>query len=105
MNATPTQIESYNSTEMLLAWNSGERYAVPYFEIRFQCPCASCVDEHTGQRVLKREQIQKEIRPLGVQLIGKYAIQINWSDSHSTGMYHFDKLLELCKKYGRMIEN
>jgi DUF971 family protein len=104
MIPSPTQIEPYSPTEILLAWNTGEHYTVPYVEIRYYCPCAGCVDEHTGQRTIQKESISPEIRPVDVKLIGRYAVQITWSDRHDTGMYHYKRLWELCKKQGRKIE-
>jgi len=99
----PTKIEPLNETEILLGFPDGE-YAIPYAELRFQCPCANCVDEHTGERILKREQIRVGIRPTGVQLIGRYAIQISWNDRHDTGMYHYDRLYEISQKQGRRLK-
>ena len=105
MNLTPTRIDPYSPTQMLVTWSSGETFSLPYIEIRFQCPCAVCVDEHTGKRVLKREQIPADIRPTGVQLVGRYAVQITWSDGHSTGMYHYDRLHEICKASGHPLDS
>ncbi|MBU6375865.1 MAG: DUF971 domain-containing protein [Bdellovibrionales bacterium] len=103
MLRTPTRIEPDTSTRgnMHLSWNSGETYSVPYFDLRFECPCAACVDEKTGRRILKREDIAQDVRPMGVEPIGRYALQIRWSDNHATGMYHFDRLFEICGKYGQ----
>src|SRR4051812_13943109 len=98
--ALPTRIDRHSPTEMLVEWNQGERYALPFFELRFLCPCAGCVDEHTGERTLKREALASDIRPLGVQTVGRYAVQVSWSDRHETGMYHYDRLLEICRKHG-----
>jgi DUF971 family protein len=110
MSAQPTRIEPFSPTEMLLAFNATsatspaiEEYAVPYLELRFFCPCASCVDEHTGARIIKKEAISPTIRATGVQLVGRYAVQINWSDRHSTGMYHYDRLYEISQKLGRKL--
>jgi DUF971 family protein len=101
---TPTKIEPFSPTEMRLGFSNGEEYAVPYVEMRFLCPCAACVDEHTGARIIKRESVRLDIRATGVQLIGRYAVQINWSDRHSTGMYHYDRLLEIAEKLGRKLD-
>jgi DUF971 family protein len=101
---TPTKIEPFGTAEMLLGFSNSEEYAVPYVELRYLCPCASCVDEHTGKRVIKREAIQPGIRANGVELIGRYAVQINWSDRHSTGMYHYDRLFEISQKMGRRLK-
>jgi DUF971 family protein len=103
MSKIPTLIEPFSPTELLIAWNTGERYAVPYSEIRYYCPCAGCIDENTGQRTIEKSSISPDIRPKGVQLVGRYAIQITWSDGHDTGMYHFDRLLELSQKQGKKI--
>lgn len=100
---TPTQVEKHSPTEMKLAWNTGETFAIPFVEIRFQCPCAVCVDEKTGVRVLKRESIAADIRPTAVTPVGRYALQIVWSDRHSTGMYGFDRLYEISKEHGKSI--
>jgi DUF971 family protein len=104
MNKQPVKIDKLNDTEMLLAWNTGEEFVLPFTEIRYYCPCASCVDEHTGERTILRSSISPDIRPKGVQVVGRYALQIAWSDQHSTGMYHFDRLYELCEKQGRKLK-
>lgn len=103
MAKSPTQIDQFSPTEMLLAWNDGQKFAVPYVELRFYCPCASCVDEHTGERTIQRTSINPEIRPTGVHLVGRYAVQINWNDHHTTGLFHYDTLLEICQKQGRKL--
>jgi ATP-binding protein involved in chromosome partitioning len=88
---------------MIFSWNTGETFSVPYFELRFECPCAVCVDEKTGKKVLKRENIAADIRARGVHTIGRYALKIEWSDNHSTGMYHFDRLFEICETQGKPV--
>ena len=96
----PSRIESHSPTEMLLAWSNGSSFAVPYFELRYYCPCANCVDEHTGVRTLKRENVAADVRPTAVNAVGRYAIQMTWSDKHSTGMYPFDLLYSICLNKG-----
>ena len=96
----PNRVEPHSPTEMLLGWSNGASYAVPYFELRFFCPCANCVDEHTGVRTLKRENLRPDVRPTGVNAVGRYALQIAWSDGHSTGMYPFDLLYSICLEKG-----
>ncbi len=100
----PSKIERHSDTTCLLEWSTGERFSVPYFELRFECPCASCVNEITGQKVLKREHVKADVRPVGVQLIGRYAIKYDWSDGHSTGMYAFESLFQICEKSGLRLE-
>lgn len=95
---TPTAIEPKNDQEISVAWNTGEKFTFPYVELRYQCPCASCVDEHTGKRTIKREQVKADVRPLHIVPVGRYAIQIQWNDGHSTGMYPFDSLYKMMSR-------
>jgi DUF971 family protein len=103
MTLIPTHIEPLSPSHLHLRWSSGVSYSLPYVEIRYLCPCASCVDEHTGERTIERSQVQTTVHPQSVHLIGKYAIQFSWSDGHDTGMYHFERLWEICQAHGKEI--
>jgi DUF971 family protein len=102
---TPLEIAPESPTEMRLAWTTGQRYAVPNLELRFLCPCAGCVDERTGERTHQRETLAPDVRATRAQLVGRYALQITWSDGHDTGMYPFERLYEICRHKGRELEN
>jgi DUF971 family protein len=99
-SAFPLKIEPKSPLEILIEWSNGEAYFVPYFELRFQCPCAGCVDELTGKRTLRREQLTADVKPTDVVPVGRYAIQIAWSDRHRTGIYPFDTLYSICTQFG-----
>jgi DUF971 family protein len=104
MSATkpiPTRIDSFSEREMLLGWSTGENFSVPYAEIRFLCPCAGCVDENTGKRTIQRGSIPEGIKPTGARPVGRYAIQIDWNDGHTTGLYHYETLYQICRESGR----
>jgi DUF971 family protein len=64
--------------------------------LRVACRCASCVDEMSGQRILRPEDVARDVHPLAIQYVGRYALQFDWSDGHSTGIYPFRYLRELC---------
>ncbi len=36
--------------------------------------------------------------PTKIEPVGRYAIQIHWSDSHSTGLYTWEKLWDLSSR-------
>lgn len=80
-----------------MGFDTGEEFIVSSLEMRFECPCASCVDEITGRRTLKRETLRPDVRPLKIEPVGRYGIHIDWSDGHRTGMYHFDTLYSIAK--------
>ena len=99
---TPQRVEKHDDLNFLIGWNDGKTYIVPFFEVRFHCPCAACVDEKTGIRTLKREQVRPDIHPKGVSLVGRYALQIHWSDLHGSGMLDFDLLRRLGESFGSL---
>jgi DUF971 family protein len=75
-----------------LTWPDARVDVVPYRRLREECPCAVCVDEITGERVLDVTTIAADIRPAAIAFVGNYALRIDWSDGHNTGLYAWDKL-------------
>jgi ATP-binding protein involved in chromosome partitioning len=65
-------------------------------DLRLACPCAGCVEEMSGRRLLDPASVPRDIRPLSIALVGAYGLRVQWSDGHSTGIYTFDRLLEAC---------
>lgn len=64
-------------------------------DLRLACPCAACVDELTGRRRLDPATVPPDVHPRSIQPVGRYAIHIDWSDGHHTGIYSFDLLRQL----------
>ena len=54
-----------------------------------------CVDEQTGQRKVFPEHIDKKVGVQSYHPVGRYAYQLNFSDSHNSGVYSFDYLRDL----------
>lgn len=89
-------IQPVQDKEILVTWEDGHRSLYAYDSLRFHCPCAECVDEWTGKRMLKMENIAKGIRLLRTDAVGLYALRFHWSDGHATGLYSFEFLRSLC---------
>lgn len=64
--------------------------------LRGACQCAACVEEVSSRPILDPSTIPDDIRALSVRLVGQYAVYFAWSDGHSTGIYPFELLLEIC---------
>ena len=92
---TPTAIRQQGPRELAITWADGResRYAVR--ELRLACGCAACVDEWTGAGRLDPASVPADVRPLRLSAVGRYGIQIHWSDGHETGIYPFRRLREL----------
>ena len=70
----------------------GKRVLLEARALRLACPCAACVDELSGSRVLDPATVPGDIEPLVLELVGAYGIRIRWSDGHGTGIYTFASL-------------
>lgn len=92
----PAEIGRANEADVKITWQDGHESVYPARELRLACPCAGCIDEVTGQLRLIASSIPQNVRPLKVELIGRYAISITWSDGHNTGIYSFEKLRKMC---------
>jgi ATP-binding protein involved in chromosome partitioning len=81
--------------ELRILWTDGSESAYPYDFLRNHCPCALCVDEWTGKRRSLILLLPSNFRPMKIDPVGNYAIQIGWSDGHNSGIYSFRYLKEL----------
>jgi DUF971 family protein len=97
MTAAPTDIKAIRGERTLqITWEPGHVGRYAFVMLRGECNCAACVDEHTGVRILDRSKIPTDITINNMQLVGNYAARIHWSDGHSTGLYTWQHLRELC---------
>lgn len=100
MSAHPLEIERLGDHGLRIAWDDGHVSTFTNFELRWCCSCALCVDELTGVRRLRREDIAADIRPTALELVGHYAVHITWSDGHAAGIYTFTRLRDSCPCQG-----
>ena len=75
---------------------------------RARIPIATCAASVPARPVTKQAPVaeqavgglpilgQKPLHPERAELVGRYALQIYWSDGHSTGIYSFPYLRSLC---------
>lgn len=92
----PSEIGRANENDIRVLWNDGHESVYRPRYLRLKCPCAGCVDEWTGYKVLNSEAVLKDIVPLSIGLVGRYGVRVQWSDGHSDGIYTFNFLRELC---------
>lgn len=50
----------------------------------------------TGRPLLDPTTVPQDVEAVSIRLVGSYAIRIDWSDGHSTGIYTYEQLAELC---------
>jgi DUF971 family protein len=101
----PREIMQDGDAALRITWADGRvcRFDAP--SLRRACPCAQCVNEWTGQRVLKPEAVSDAITISDLAIVGRYALNFVWSDRHETGIYSFRYLRELCEQQAATLES
>jgi DUF971 family protein len=88
-------------------WSDGHRSAWGFAWLRDACPCATCIDERSQQGRKAGQPKPKPAnllpmyappaKPKSVQPVGRYAIQFNWLDGHTSGIYSWEYLRRVCQ--------
>jgi DUF971 family protein len=90
----PTGITLHQKSRVLeIAFADGRSFRLPYEFLRVYSPSAEVRGHGPGQEVLQVGKRNVEIRSL--EPVGSYAVQPQFSDGHSTGIYSWDYLYEL----------
>lgn len=88
---------------VVIPWSDGTTCEYGFDGLRASCPCAECAGGHAnmGQppdpTVFDRPDLPHH-DVVGAELVGNYALQLNWSDGHRAGIYHWAFLRGLCPK-------
>lgn len=102
------RISTGAGVDIVWADQHGSHYDFVY--LREQCPCAMCDDERRKKEDMKTHALGTPSSGLGAALpmfkprltaraakaVGNYALQIDFSDGHSTGIYSYDYLRTIC---------
>ena len=92
---------------MEIDWTDGHRSAWSFAWLRDACPCATCNEQRVkegrkpGQPKAKPAAVLPMYtappKPASAHAVGRYAIQFNWLDGHSGGIYSWDYLRRGCQ--------
>lgn len=93
----PTSIDISKSQGITIVWRDGHRSRYELGYLRDRCPCATCTNKPAATTPPSPFPMYKE-RPKirDVEMVGHYAFQITWNDGHSTGIYSYVHLREIC---------
>lgn len=92
----PDEIIGLLRSNITFKWGDGHITVYPARFLRLTCRCAMCVEETSGQPLLDPATVPENVRAKGIELVGQYAIQVEWSDNHSAGIYNFRDLRANC---------
>jgi DUF971 family protein len=94
----PREIMQEGEASLRVTWADGRVCRYGAAELRRACPCAQCVNEWTGERMLRPESIPQDLSIADLDLVGRYALTFRFADQHQTGIYSFRYLRELCER-------
>ncbi len=85
-----------------ITWNDDRVCRYPLSHLREACPCVECRGGHQFMGPQFAPDNILELKPKRSYIItdlarvGNYALQPVWDDNHSTGIYTWDYLRQLC---------
>lgn len=94
----PRQIIEENDRELSIVWSDEAESRYSATQLRKSCPCAGCVNEWTGERILKPEAVSDDLSFSAIAIVGRYALNFHFSDGHDTGIFSFQLLRQLAGK-------
>jgi ATP-binding protein involved in chromosome partitioning len=97
VKVAPTEVKG-DGEHIIVVWEDGLTSKYRFKDLRFRCPCAVCVDEMTGERRITQQSVRDDVKPQDVKQVGRYAIQIQWSDGHGSGIYSYNYLRDLAEE-------
>ena len=72
-------------------------YRIAAADVRRACKCAHCVDEMTAQQVLDPASVPDDLGATNIAVMGNYAVSIHFSDGHTSAIFPYDYLKEICE--------
>ncbi len=92
----------------MITWKDGVVSTFDTTMLRKNCPCASCNADRQQRTattelfpILKKDPGAGPPQAVGARLVGNYALHLQWSDGHDTGIYDFRLLRALAEKQTR----
>jgi DUF971 family protein len=99
---TPVHLDLKKDEKLQIQWQDGRKSIYSISLLRSMCPCAMCRTVRQESEGKKKPLLQilpgnysAPITALSADLVGNYALQIEWSDGHGSGIYSFEFLREL----------
>jgi len=99
---TPTKLNLKRDEKLDITWQDGTSCTYTLSYLRSMCPCATC-KEHRNEQSQRKSLLTilpgnyaGKLIAEKAELVGNYALRIEWSDQHASGIYSFQYLREIC---------
>ena len=88
-------------SELVVVWDDGHESYYPLDQLRRACPCAGCSGEPDlfGRVAMgpAPRYTNASFEIASITPIGNYALQPNWGDGHSYGIWTYERLRGVCR--------
>ena len=89
----PTEIKLHQKSRILdITFSDGKKFQFSCEFLRVHSPSAEVSGHGPGQEVLQTGKKMVSIQK--IEPVGNYAIQLNFTDGHNTGLYSWDLLYD-----------
>ena len=100
----PTGIVVHSKTRALeLQYANDQTYRIPFELLRVYSPSAEVQGHGPGQETLQTGK--RDVLIVAIEPVGHYALQLNFSDGHNTGLYSWDILHDLAVRQDELWED
>src|ERR1700687_5706541 len=99
------KIHVTSGTGVDIIWSDEHVSHYDFAYLRDECPCATCNEEREKKRgfaaagaasAAALPMFKAKARAQAAIVVGNYAIQLTFTDGHSTGIYSYDHLRSIC---------
>ncbi len=104
-HTTPKRLNLKKDEKLEVEWGDGVKSVYPISYLRTMCPCAMCKTVREEQKGKGKSLLRilpgnfaDPILAVGAELVGNYALRIDWSDKHGSGIYSFQYLREIARE-------
>src|SRR5438094_9213325 len=92
----PKKIKRTSPPGLSIEWDDGHQGKHSLAGLRRYCPCASCAIEAEESGLLPI-LVPGKTELKSIDTVGSYALQLRWGDGHSSGIYTYDYLRQICE--------
>lgn len=100
----PLKLDLKKDHALDVQWQDGRqcRYSISY--LRSMCPCAQCRAMRDEQKTARKKltltilpgNYAGQLTATAASMVGNYALKIQFSDGHDSGIFSFAYLREIC---------
>jgi DUF971 family protein len=103
LQTTPIRLNLKKDEKLEIEWQDGLTSTYPLGLLRSMCPCALCRQVREEDKVAKPKSRLKllpgnysgTLKVIDAELVGGYAMRLDWSDNHGSGIYSFQYLRDI----------